>query len=380
MKIKKLEYYDEEYHWKLSPVEFLPNLNLLVGVSGVGKTRILSSIRSLKAIANGKSLNGVRWNICFSGDDQLEYHWQGQFETKTKTVPIETDSETEDEAKIIHESLVCNDNTLVNRTSEAIIFNNNKTPKLSPDESVVNLLKQEDSIMPVKESLDKIILVDNEINSEAIWHLPMAILKKQEQSSLLSLKESDLPIFIKLAIVYRIFPEEFEKIKKTFREIFPNVVDVKVANLKDSDTDRMPMGLSQLLKEATTLSIKEKGVENWIDSISSGMFKTLMYISQLYLSPDHSIILIDEFENSLGVNCMDSMTDLILGNEKLQFILTSHHPYIINNISPAYWKIVTRQGSLVTVKNAEDFQISPARQKAFIDLINILKDEETLED
>lgn len=256
-----------------------------------------------------------------------------------------------------------------------MIFNNNKTPKLSPDESVVNLLKQEDSIMPVKESLDKIILVDNEINSEAIWRLPMAILKKQEQSSLLSLKESDLPIFIKLAIVYRIFPEEFEKIKKTFREIFPNVVDVKVANLKDSDTDQMPMGLSQLLKEATTLSIKEKGLENWIDSISSGMFKTLMYISQLYLSPDNSIILIDEFENSLGVNCMDSMTDLILGNEKLQFILTSHHPYIINNISPAYWKIVTRQGSLVTVKNAEDFQISPARQKAFIDLINILKKE-----
>lgn len=374
MKIKKLEYYDEEYHWQLAPVEFLPNLNLLVGVSGVGKTRILSAIRSLKAIANGKSLNGVRWNICFSGDDQLEYHWQGQFETKTKTVPIETDSDTEDEAKIIDESLVCNGNILVDRTSDAIIFNNNKTPKLSPDESVVNLLKQEDSIMPVKESLDKIILVDNEINSEAIWRLPMAILKKQEQSSLLSLKESDLPIFIKLAIVYRIFPEEFEKIKKTFREIFPNVVDVKVANLKDSDTDQMPMGLSQLLKEATTLSIKEKGLENWIDSISSGMFKTLMYISQLYLSPDNSIILIDEFENSLGVNCMDSMTDLILGNEKLQFILTSHHPYIINNISPAYWKIVTRQGSLVTVKNAEDFQISPARQKAFIDLINILND------
>nr|WP_293102352.1 hypothetical protein [Okeania sp. SIO2F4] len=53
---------------------------------------------------------------------------------------------------------------------------------------------------------------------------------------------------------------------------------------------------------------------NWILSphISSGMLKTLMYISELYLSPEGSVILIDEFENSLGVNCLDSVTDLIL--------------------------------------------------------------------
>jgi AAA15 family ATPase/GTPase len=110
------------------------------------------------------------------------------------------------------------------------------------------------------------------------------------------------------------------------------------------------------------------------------MFKTLMYISQLYLSPNNSVILIDEFENSLGVNCIDSVTELILNNQNSQFIITSHHPYIINNISPAFWKIVTRQGSLVTVKNAQDFHISNSRQKAFIDLINILEDEEENED
>ncbi|MDV2999866.1 MAG: hypothetical protein N5P05_001472 [Chroococcopsis gigantea SAG 12.99] len=51
-----------------------------------------------------------------------------------------------------------------------------------------------------------------------------------------------------------------------------------------------------------------------------------MYISQLYLAPDNSIILIDEFENSLGVNCLDSVTELVLNNNKLQFIITSHHP------------------------------------------------------
>ncbi|MDL5054282.1 AAA family ATPase [Oscillatoria laete-virens NRMC-F 0139] len=131
-----------------------------------------------------------------------------------------------------------------------------------------------------------------------------------------------------------------------------------------------------MLKEATTVSIKEKGVQDWIKNISSGMFKTLMYISELYLSPDDCVILIDEFENSLGINCLDNVTDLILSNRKSQFIITSHHPYVINNISPAYWKIVTRKGSLVTVKDAKDFHIPDSRQKAFIDLINVLQNEE----
>ena len=165
----------------------------------------------------------------------------------------------------------------------------------------------------------------------------------------------------------------FAKIKTTFISIFNNVEDIKVETLKDED---IPMALSRLLQEATMVSIKEKGVDKWIDNISSGMFKTLMYISELYLSPNDGVILIDEFENSLGVNCIEQVTELILTDRQSQFILTSHHPYIINNISPAYWKIVTRKGGLVTVKSAKDFHIPESRQKAFIDLINVLKDDE----
>ena len=48
------------------------------------------------------------------------------------------------------------------------------------------------------------------------------------------------------------------------------------------------------------------------------------------LWPDGSVILIDEFENSLGVNCLDEITeDVVKESRRLQFILTSHHPYII---------------------------------------------------
>jgi len=373
MKIKKLEYFDDEYQWKLEPVEFLPNLNLLVGVSGAGKTQILKSIRRLKAIANGKPMNGVQWSVCFDTNQNIEYHWSGKFETKENITPIDTDSDENEAVKILYEKLQCNGKTLVERKGEEIFFDNVKTPKLSPFESIIELFKQEDSIIPVKEELDKIILTDSERDFDQMWRLPVSIFKKYENASLSTIKESDIPIFVKLAILYRTLPQEFAIIKKTFTNIFNKVSDIKIETIKNEE---LPIALSQLLKEATIVSIKEKGVSTWIDNISSGMYKTLMYISELYLSPDNSVILIDEFENSLGVNCMDSVTDLILNHQNSQFIITSHHPYIINNISPAFWKIVTRQGSSVTVKNSKDFHISESRQKAFIDLINILEDED----
>jgi predicted ATPase len=104
MKIKKLWYYDDEYKWKLESVDFLANLNLLVGISGAGKTRILRAIRNLRSIANGASLNGVAWNVCFLTDDGREYFWKGKFETKENVIPIDSDSmDSEEKVKIIDE-------------------------------------------------------------------------------------------------------------------------------------------------------------------------------------------------------------------------------------------------------------------------------------
>jgi AAA15 family ATPase/GTPase len=101
------------------------------------------------------------------------------------------------------------------------------------------------------------------------------------------------------------------------------------------------------------------------------MFKTLMYISEIYLYPEGTVILIDEFENSLGVNCIDIVTDLLMEKRNLQFILTSHHPYIINKIGMEYWKIVTRKGGVVTVKDAKSFNLGKTRHQAFTQLINL---------
>lgn len=381
MKIHQFEYQDHEYQWKLEPVKFLPHLNLLVGVSGVGKTEILKAIRRLNKIANGASLNGVEWNIEFSTSDHVNYHWQGRFEVHQTTKIIEQEldegeiTDSKDEGfRILSERLYRNDIIIVERDEEKIILNGKETPKLSLFKSVVYILNREDDIIPVKTELEKIIFVDYE-KIDKTWKIPISVIKQYENSSFKKLKESDLPTPVKLSIIYRYFPQEFNKIQKLFQTIFPKVIDIKIEPFKQDKLEQLPTPLSDILRDAVTINIKEKRVNDWIENISSGMLKTFMYISELSLSPEGAVILIDEFENSLGVNCIDSVTDLILENRDLQFFITSHHPYIINNISPAYWKIVTRTGGLVSVKNADYFHISNSRQKAFIDLINILEDD-----
>ncbi|MDJ0515666.1 MAG: hypothetical protein QNJ74_05145 [Trichodesmium sp. MO_231.B1] len=77
MKIQKLKFGDRAQSWYLKPIEFSPNLNLLVGVSGAGKTQIIRLILGLKGIANGDSLNRVYWDITFLTKDNILYRWQG---------------------------------------------------------------------------------------------------------------------------------------------------------------------------------------------------------------------------------------------------------------------------------------------------------------
>lgn len=122
------------------------------------------------------------------------------------------------------------------------------------------------------------------------------------------------------------------------------------------------------------IQIKEKGVEKWISQsdISSGMLRSLMQISEIYLCPEGSVLLMDEFENSLGVNCIDELTNDILSVDRnIQFILTSHHPYIINNIPYQNWKIVTRKGGKVMVKSATDYRIGESKHDYFMQLLQL---------
>ncbi|BDA67543.1 hypothetical protein RIVM261_069390 [Rivularia sp. IAM M-261] len=83
------------------------------------------------------------------------------------------------------------------------------------------------------------------------------------------------------------------------------------------------------------------------------------------------VILIDEFENSLDVNSIDILTDLLIENKNIQFIITSHYPYIINKLAMEHGKIITRQGNVVTAKDIKEYNLPKSRHQAFMELINL---------
>ncbi|GAB1540128.1 hypothetical protein NUACC21_27970 [Scytonema sp. NUACC21] len=370
MRINKITYHDRELEWEFEPIEF-SNLTLLVGASGVGKTQILESIMNLRKIAMGKSLNGIEWDINFTVQN-YNYQWKGEFENKKVTsLIIEDDRSEKENFKIIREELYQNNEKIVERSSNEIIFRGNKLPKLSSFKSIVEILSEEEDIAPIKKGFNKVIyseqsiVIAKSINAASISIY--ASLAKNASYSLEEIQEMNLQPQTKLAIAYKYLPEVFTKIKETFIDIFVQVEDIKIEP-DDNEDD-----FSRFLAEYPFIHIKEKGVNHWINQnqISSGMFRTLLHISELYLSAEGTVILIDEFENSSGVNCIDVVTDILLRNRNIQFILTSHHPYVINNIEMAHWKIVTRRKGVVTARNAKDFNLGKSKHQAFVQLINL---------
>ena len=84
-------------------------------------------------------------------------------------------------------------------------------PKLSPVQSAIEILNQEEDIAPISNDFDKII--SNNFNSlNSLYNLNYSIILNTPNSNLLNdIKKSELPIYIKLGIIYRRFPEDISE-------------------------------------------------------------------------------------------------------------------------------------------------------------------------
>ncbi|MGB5684711.1 MAG: AAA family ATPase, partial [Candidatus Electrothrix sp.] len=340
--------------------------------SGVGKTRILNSILDLKRIAAGDSLIGVKWHIEFLSSSGTQYTWEGEFENSgVSTIRSLLGDLDIGGASIVSELVYRENELIVERNNSDIIFNKIKTVRLSADQSVLHLLREEEQIKEAASEFKKIIFYNTERHDfyRHFHSLKSLDEKLNRYDDIEEVRNLPLSLTEKLYFVYKRKRQLFDDIASSFIDIFPHVEDVQVASiLTEIPMKKAPEAI------LIQIQIKEKYASDWIDeyNISSGMLKTLVYIAQLQLCADSSLILIDEFENSLGINCIDELTSSIVSAERgLQFIITSHHPYIINNIKHTDWKIVTRKGGAVIAHDASAFNFDKSKHKAFTQLINL---------
>ncbi len=373
MKIEKLSFHNHVTGWQLTPTEF-DSINLLVGVSGVGKTQILEAVRSLQKIIFWSMfnyihiLNGVEWDVTFSIAPNSQYHWHGIFSAveRNQYTANKIDQTMDGRRPPIEiEELYLNDKLIVSRDSDSMEFNGNEMPKFSPADSLITILRFEDEISPVFKAWQLI----TESQAQRPERFTGSSMPDQiEGLSLSDIRNKNITLVDRLALLQINHNQIFEQIKSDFIEIFPRIQDFAISRRDSRDE------WSEKVSPVFSLKLKETAVDEWITQsvISMGMLKTLAHITEIYLLAEGSVLFIDEFENSLGVNCVDVVSELLDKRRDVQFILTSHHPYIINKIPKKYWKIITRKGSLVTAHQATDYEeLSGSKHKAFTQLINL---------
>jgi len=365
MKINKFIFSDKALEWSLEGINF-DRLTLLVGASGVGKTQILKAILALKRIAAGDSESGLKWNVEFETVSGQTYNWEGEFENKgLQSFIVEDDDEMKkNKPKIIKEKLTLNKKLIVDRTSSETKFKGEKTLKLSPQQSIIYILKEEDLIKPAYDGFKKVIFSDQSESQREPFRISFFNANKlvKKYNTLKKIQESDEDIRIKLYLVSKTDQKTFNKIKDRFCEIFPQVQDLKIEPMDFNDEE-----LPSFFKDYPFIQMKENGVPKWIQQgkISSGMFRTLTHISEMYLCPEGTVFLIDELTN-----------DILKSSRQVQFIITSHHPYIINNIEFSSWKLVTRKSGVVKTNPIDKFINGKSKHDKFMQLMQ-LKQYET---
>lgn len=375
MKIISFSFTDLKTGWTLEEMSF-DAFNLLVGVSGAGKTRIVEALKRVCAatLRSGAAPADCTWALAFEHKD-VAYRW----EARTEASDAESPGAGKPPSPLFRtELLTVDQKPLIKRTEDQFSYQEKDLPKLTPSETAILLLEQEPSLHLIREAFRRVMF------SEAMHPLEAEIRDVQidNESSRLHRRPQDLDhlrsslvigntalygglVTFSGYVMQETLPDDWKSLESTYRAIFPSVKEISV--------ERVRLAAS---RSKFVLRIREEGYDGWIpqDRISSGMLRTLAHLIEMTVAPSGSVILIDEFENSLGINCMPPLIDSLLERAPdLQYVLTSHHPYIINNLPTDTWKLVMRKGSVVRVVSARDIPAlrGASHHQAFTRLINL---------
>ncbi len=357
--------YSDNEGWDYSQVSF-GKINLFVGPSGAGKSRLLNTIFNIATyVTTNKEPRTGNWDIKFETDDKT-YRWQfkGANEANKFFVAYETLTKINKDGT---------SQLIFDRNPKAFTFGDKELPKLPKDSTGLFLLKDEEQVFSAHKAFSRIIR-RNFFGDELIKATSMANLPEQFMSKKEGWKDRweemapDIPLNIRLFILAESYKSIFDLIVSEFRSVFPSILNVQLSDgskiYNRIDSGKMPLLLFTEKNVAAPYHLHE---------MSSGMQKVFLIITDVLSMRKNSLYLIDEYENSLGINAINFLPSFLAEHgENTQFVITSHHPYLINNIPVTDWSLFYREGSSVHVKNGKELneKYGASKQEAFIKLIN----------
>ncbi len=368
MRLTAYEYHgNDDIDWDIPPIP-LKRINLIVGDSGVGKTRFINTISNLciQVITDKLRFPG-EWDIHFVVH-QKTYNWNLKVVSTNDSFEVEKDNlfqiTPEGEKKEI-----------IIRDRNRFIFLGKELPKLAYTGSSISLLKNEELIDEIFIGFQKVLtrrffnaeLTEN-FNIRQVPKKQIAELKKNR--SVQDLFASNIGFHRKIALLKSFDNQKYERLIQFYTDSFPFIKRFEVLNITQASGGDVEIHI-----DSPVLCFYENNVDNPIivNDISSGMQKLFLLGLDIMLMEDGGILIIDEYENSLGINALDNLPDLmLLLNENSQFILSSHHPYIINTIPIDNWLVFNRSGTSLKIKTGDEIKkrYGRSKQEQFIQLIN----------
>lgn len=374
MKIDYLIYKNITEDYSIEKVDFQRRLTLLVGASGVGKTQILRAIKQLcKFASNARmdSRNAFEAELGFTTKENKGYIWK--IKTKLQDKRYEVDSNGTG-IMVQEESLAySNGEQIFTRNEEKTVLSGyGQVPMSKESESLISQYRNLEIINSIYWNFCWLESSDLEID---MMHLTSAdfFMDDTEKDKKMDFEMAEdlaervmLSPFTRFGIMKNIELPEYQSVHdialERFQDIFPAVQDI-----------------DYIENEMNQYGIAIKTNDHWViqKNISSGMLKSLWHIINILTAEKDAVIMLDEFENGLGINCIDVVSNMIWEERPdIQIIMTSHHPYIINCIPMENWLITRRMGKKVQTISAQDYHLGQSKHEAYIELMNRLKQEE----
>lgn len=378
MYINWIEYESKTSGQKIKHVEF-NRLNLLVGASAAGKTSILRVVsKFVLVISLGHSITEqCKLKISFSiGECGLvkstkkNYLWE--IETSKEDI---LSAENSSACPITYEKLkdLSDETDIIKRKgNELNIKGYDNIPLVSKLQSAIYIFRENNPYnIIVDDIMSSFTLYNQNIAFNSVSHKMLEQIKEIIQDAKDNSQpirwhyvvRNKFPVSLFIYVVKNTNKNKFDLFLEDLQEIFPEIEDVHIQQYSGDNGDYY-------------LSVKDNG--RWLlqPDVSSGIMRTIYILSCLHFCESNSVMLFDELENSLGVNCLDEIVERIIQKsmeKDIQFLLTSHHPYIINQIPTNSWLIISQKDGIIESNRAVDLGIGRMKQDNFFDLINYIK-------